>query len=149
MEIVYVDTNVYLDWFLWRKGRGFLWHQGEEALVFFNNVKAGKYLLLTSDHLEAQIKYIQLDTWPQYSAFISELDAKQLHKHVTTTPQDRTEANSRARISGAEFEDTLHFVLAKKGGATRFVTQNEPHFRQFRTEMHVSRPRFIDFDICQ
>jgi predicted nucleic acid-binding protein len=144
MDLVYADTNVYLDWVQWRKGRGFLTHQGEEAEAFFNDVKAGKYRLLTSDHLEAQIKLHSTPSqFQQYKDYIAELDKKSLHSHIIAKPAERQQANITAKSCNSEYEDALHFELAKKGGAAILITQDEPHFKAFAGQMKICRPRLI------
>ncbi|MFH1072882.1 MAG: PIN domain-containing protein [Nanoarchaeota archaeon] len=140
-EIVYVDTNVYLDWILWRRGRGFMGHQGEEAKILFDDIKAGKYILLTSDHLEYQIKN-NVPDMTQYTEYIHELDSRRLHMHIMKDRNDEDKARMESQTNRTEFEDALHFVLAIKGNATLLVTQNEPDFRPFMKRIRVRCPKY-------
>jgi hypothetical protein len=142
MDIVYVDTNVYRDWFEWRRGRGFMLHQGQEALDLFNDIKGGKFILLTSDHLETQLHH-QLKDYGQYTAYIAELESKELHKHIIIEQADKDQAEKEIATHRMDWEDAMHGVLAVRGMARYFATQNEPHFRGFCDRLHVRRPRLI------
>ncbi len=142
MDIAYADTNVYIDWFEWRKGRGFMTHQGEESLEFFNKIQAGKYILLTSDHLDTQLN-IHLKDYSQYTSYIQELNVKGFHRHILVEQKDKDQAAVEMTTQKITYEDAVHGVLAIRGNARYLVTQNEPHFRGFRDRIQVSRPRLV------
>lgn len=143
MDLVYVDTNVYIDWILNRRGRRFMIHQGEDAANMFNNIREDpQYGLVTSDHLEKQIS-IHLEDDTLYRELVKNLDEKEKRVHVKSTYSDRQTANQQAKAHTTEFEDALHFVLALKGKAKFLVTQDEPHFSPFRKCITIRSPRLL------
>ena len=137
MKIPYVDTNIYIDDYDDRPGRGFI-HQGKEAKSFFHEIESGLYGLITSDHLDYQLR-----NYIQYQAFLKRVDALGFHTHLTCTEEDRKLARAESRRLGVDYEDCLHFVLAMRGHASCIITQNERHFAQFRDRIPVTRPRHI------
>ncbi|MFH0876141.1 MAG: hypothetical protein V1859_09465, partial [archaeon] len=84
-----------------------------------------------------------------YYNYTKELDQKRRRIHVTTSVQDKNKANQEARTHNTEYEDALHFILAKKGNANYLVTQNEPHYACFRDRIKVTQPRFLGMNFLK
>ena len=141
-DIVYADTNVYINWLNWEKGHGYMRHEGEEALAFFNEIKDKKHVLITSDHLEYQLKS-KLGNYQDYTDYVKGLDDKGAHKHMITEETDKIMANNEALKNKTEYEDALHFVLAMKGGAKWLITNNLPDFNGFQDRILIRPSRLF------
>ncbi len=144
MDAVYVETCVYRECFELRQGEGTSGHFGQEAKDLITDILHGKYMLITSDHLEYQLKQ-----FPEYYSLTQELDTKKLRKHIQKTNEDIQWAQSEESHGYIDFEDALHLALAFKAKARFFVTQNIRDFEDYRDKIIVITPALIGFPCFQ
>jgi len=142
LKIIYGDTNLFYDWVDWRKGGVFGQHNGEAAQNLIVRLREGEYCLAISSHL-----LWQLEKHPKYAQCKELFDLLKKEGRlirVESTAEDKAKASDLCSTNNTEFEDALHFVMAKKAGATTIVTQNERHYACFRSMIKVSPPQMID-----
>ncbi|MEK6837854.1 MAG: type II toxin-antitoxin system VapC family toxin [Nanoarchaeota archaeon] len=142
MDTVYLDTNVYVACYGDRRGKKALISESEESDKLLQKIREGKCKLTTSDHLERQ-----LDVYlPKYMQFVKELDGLGLRNQVTVESTDIEAAEKEVSLlpkNATDFEDALHFVLAKKAGVHYLVTWNLPDFNWFQKRIHVVTPNGV------
>jgi len=132
---IYVDTNVYMDFFEGRKSR--FKDLADCALFTFRQVREKKYDLVISDFvIEEFTKYcdkkVILD-------FLKGFDGEQVIK-VIAEPRDRKEAK---RLSSDNFDDALHVILALKGNCVFLITQNTKHLKEFNNLIEICSPESL------
>ena len=110
---LYIDTNVYLDYFLDRK-------KSEYAFRLFKKSLACRFHIIISDQVLAEL-YRQIE----YSEikFLFEL-----LKHKMIFVKSEISDEIYAKTIPTHFEDALHIALAKKSGADTIVTNNTKDF---------------------
>ena len=115
---IYVDTNVYLDYFLDRK-------RAEPAFKLFSNVLACKHRIMLSDHVIDELRrYIDLEN----TSFLFQMLERKIVK-IRVMQKDIIEA---AKIETHK-SDALHIVLARRADAEAIVTRNIDDFPSFKT----------------
>jgi len=118
-QLIYIDTNVYLDYLLNRKDR--LRPLGDFAFELLRKAVSCEYWILLSD--------IVLD---EMRAHTSKEDIEKLlcmiQKKLRLVPREEIDLIRAEEISPLNKIDALHYVLAKKGGAEIIVTRNTQHF---------------------
>ncbi len=138
MQAIYCDTCIYRDYYEWRSGHAWI-HYGEEAKKLFERVEDGEFSLVISDHLEYQLK-----EFPQYQEYVETLKKSKNLIEVKVSREDKQMADREALASSnTEFEDSLHFVLALKGGASILVTDNLEHYAPFEGRIKIRRPEHV------
>ena len=130
-----IITNIYVDFLEERvawTGRKL----GNEAWEVFFRVLKGEYTLIVSDHLDRQLEKHLSKKGKAAELFLL------IKKHVVkvyTEPADKTEAERILQPPG-DFEDALHVILAKKGGARILVTQNISDFLPYSNYIEPNMP---------
>lgn len=131
MDLIYIDTNIYLNLFQGESGR---WHNfADLAVHLFNRVKNGEYTLVISDWVIQE--------------FSKKRDAREIQKviddipqsqiiHVKTTSQDKQKARE---ISSVNYPDALHVVLAMKSNAIYLVTR-DADYQEFSNLIEIRFP---------
>lgn len=141
VDFIYSDTNPYIDAYQGRKGKRPFRNQSEEGHTMFNSIERGDFGIVTSDHLEKQLKgNLSPDELALYKAFIQKIASLGNHCHVISDKKDKEQARKLAQENHTSYDDALHFVLAKKGGAKFLATQNDPDFACFSKEIIVCGP---------
>jgi len=111
---VYIDTNVYLDYFLERRN-------AKKSFRIFRKALRCDFFIIISDHaLNELIRYIE----PKNVRFFFATLNHKLIK-VYASEEDKLEAKN---IS-THYEDALHIVLAKKSEADIIITNNIKDFK--------------------
>ncbi|MBW2972837.1 PIN domain-containing protein [Candidatus Woesearchaeota archaeon] len=118
-RLIYIDTNVYLDYLLGRNDR--LRPIGDFAFELIRRAVKCEFEILISelviDELENNASEEQIS---QLLNFIKKKTVK-----LGITEEDILKSR---QISRTDSEDALHYLLAKKGGAEFLVTRNIKHF---------------------
>ncbi len=118
-ELIYIDSNVYLDYLLNRKDR--LRPLGNFAFELIRQVISCKYEILISEFLLEEIEnHADKDKIDKLFTSIQKKSKK-----VETKTNDIKKAKE---ISYENRWDALHYILAKRGGAELIVTRNVEHF---------------------
>lgn len=128
-ELIYIDSNVYLDYLLNRKDK--LRPLGDFAFELLRKVISCKYEILISDLVLDELNnHADEDEIQKITDLI-----KVKMRLIRRDDKDVFEAK---KISKKEQRDALHYVLAKKGGAKIIVTRNTEHF--YFSELEVKFP---------
>jgi predicted nucleic acid-binding protein len=116
---IYVDTNVYLDYFLERI-------RSKEALNLFMDAIRCKYEVVLSEQVLFELD--RLVDYKETVMFFQILKPKLIN--VKADEDDFSEA----RKINTHFADALHIVLARKAGAELVVTRNLKDFSSFKAK---------------
>ena len=118
--LVYVDTNVYLDYFENRTDR--LRPLGEFAFQFFRRTEKCEFEIVVSDFVLEELSK-RIDE-KQQEEFFKPLYRKEKIHEIKSTHKDK----QKAMAVGIHWQDSLHAILAKKAGAECVVTRNLDDF---------------------
>ena len=124
--LVYVDTNIFLDYFLDRKntaGRSL----GGLAWRFFHYVLRSDIQLLISRKVLEEL-YGALENPGQATFLFEMLKSNKKLRIIEHTPQELEQAR---QLDTENRNDALHALLAQKHGATYIITRNLKDFRKF------------------
>lgn len=113
---IYVDTNVYLDYFLDRK-------KSDPAFRLFTDVISCKHKIIISE----QVLY-ELNKQIDYSESL--LLFQILEPKTIIVNADKSDFKKAKKID-THFSDALHIVLARKAGADVIITRNLNDFLLF------------------
>jgi len=119
MTKLYIDTNVYLDYLLGRKDK--LRPIGEFAFELLRRTVKCEFEILISDAVLEELE--RNATEEQILQLLQFIKKKTLQ--VSFTEKEILESR---QISKTDPGDSLHYLLAKKGGAEYIVTRNIKHF---------------------
>lgn len=118
--LIYLDTNIYLDFLLTGRPASF----AEDAFQIFHRTIRCEFTIVLS-------KKIKTELYPNIQGKESALLFSMLKPKlyiVQATKEDEEEAKN---LDSVDTADALHALLAKKYGATYLITQNMKHFRKF------------------
>jgi len=121
---VYCDTCIYIDAMGLSNSSDPLRPLADFAWVFFDAVKKGRYVLVTSSWLFEEFRKVVGD---ELISFIEELKLEN-KIHIQESREDRKEARM---LGPGNFPDARHVVLAKKAGALIITTRNLKDFAEF------------------
>ncbi len=114
--IIYCDANVYLDHFGSRRDK--FRDLGDFAFRIFRRTLDCEFKIVISDWLLYELKhYIPKE---KLQEFLEEFKAKNKIVKISKTEEDEINAKKYS----THFHDILHEILAKKAGATIFITRN-------------------------
>jgi predicted nucleic acid-binding protein len=117
---IYCDANIYLDLFENRKDR--LRDLGEFAHQLLRRTLECEFDLIISDWLLFELKqYVKVETLTE---FLEQYKQKNKIIKVAHTPEDIRQA----KLISSHYQDALHQILAKRGGAKYLVTRNVQDF---------------------
>ena len=135
MTLLYVDTNVFIDFIKQRTN--------EEGKDISNS--AGK---LFSDTLSCKYN-IAVSTWALKQIYnnikVEEINMLfiMLKKKITKVSYDDEDTQKAKNKSSENFEDAMHIVLAEKIKADIIVTRNIDHFIEIGTKILIKKPEWI------
>ena len=116
---VYVDTNVFMDFFL---------NRDSSAYLFFEKAFSCKYKIIISDAVIREFcNYCKRSELENFICIARAMDKIEV---IVSTKEDHIEANALRHIT--HYADALHKVLAKRRNVVYFVTKNVKDFREFR-----------------
>ena len=120
---LYIDTNIFLDYLLDRKN---LLNNdiSSPAQKLFHRAINCEFFIIFSDHTAKEV-YNQINI--EKTFFLFEV----LKKKLVTIRQTKEDQEEARKIDSNNYDDALHFVLAKKSGADFIITRNIKHFSKF------------------
>jgi predicted nucleic acid-binding protein len=130
-ELIYLDTNIYMDYFLIREDR--LRPLSDFAFELLRKTFQCEYKIAISDWLLFELENnIPIEK-------INELlnDLKDLDKLVKV---ERTDGDIVEAKKHKNWKDALHAVLAKKSGAVYLVTRNVEDFFDVQNLIEIKLP---------
>ncbi len=127
--LIYVDTNVYLDFLLDERPKSF----AEDAFQLFSRTLRCEFEILLSKKIKTELRPNIHD---KESSFLFTMLEPKL-RLIDATTDDLNEAKALDPIDTA---DALHAILAKKHGAAIVVTQNMKHFLKFSKIIRAIKP---------
>jgi predicted nucleic acid-binding protein len=130
--LIYVDTNVYLD-FLLNRTDG-LRPLGDNARVLFERTVSCEFIIVVSDLVLSEAEHQHLR--PALEPLLTRLASFGKLRLVETSCADQREA----RMLPTHYADALHAVLARKSGAAFVVTMNIKDFEALRGYINVALP---------
>ena len=135
--IIYVDTNVYLDFFLGR--RDYLRPLDEFAYQIFRRIEEGEFTLVISDHLLYELEN-NLEDKNRITELLQPLKEKGRIINITKTREDILKAKG---ISQEHWKDALHAILANKAKAVYLLTRNIPDYSGCEHLVQIKFPESI------
>ncbi len=131
--LIYLDTNIYLDFLLDRSGRDGK-PFGEIAEKVFDRVLACEFDVVWSDWIIYELdRTIGLE---KLSMMYTILKAKHKIIRINYSPEDIEAAKRRS----PHFQDALHAILAERAGAKIIVTRNIYDFIFPNLPIKIKRP---------
>ena len=119
---IYVDTNVYLDYFLNRE-------KSKYAFKIFKRTMNCHYHIILSDHVSSELTN-NLDYSKMQFLF-------KILKHKIILIKLENKDEEKAKLLPTHYADALHIVLAQKGDAELIVTNN---IKDFQSIFESKRP---------
>lgn len=130
-QIVYLDTNIYLDYLLDRPNLNGK-NRGDVAFTVFNRALLCEFKIVISSWTLAELKkYIKGSS---IQMLLSTLKRKLIKVEHTTDDIEK------AKQLSEHFHDALHAILAKKAGASSLVTRNLKDFLAYRELVEPKLP---------
>lgn len=138
-ELIYLDTNIYLDYLENREDR--LRPLGEFAFRLFQRTLKCEFKIIFSDLVNKELeKYIEED---KIRNILDDLKESEKLVDVAITSEDREKARMLTKDKKANFNDALHAVLAQKAKASTLITRNIEHFADFQDLIDIQYPESI------
>lgn len=139
MSLIYIDTNIYLDYF---EGRtDYLRPLGEFAFQIFQRTLSCEFTVAMTGFLMKELsKYAQAE---QLSELTTELKEKNKLRESNTTKDDIEKARSIVKEKKTSFPDTLHAVVAQRMGAEYLVTRNVRDFLELQDMVKIILPEHL------
>ncbi len=118
--LIYLDTNIYLDWLEGRTDR--LRPLGEFAFSIIKRAISCEFEIVVSDFVISE-----LSKFVNEKEIMGSLDILKRHDKlmfIKENPGDFKEAKELSAKYGIHWQDALHAVLAKEAGAEVIVTRD-------------------------
>ena len=131
--LVYVDTDVFLNYILNRKNKQGK-SLGEEAELFFSKVISTDLEILISRKVLEEL-YGQIE--PNEVQMLFEF----LKSKIRVVPYDKQDLLEAEQLDAENRNDALHAILARKHGADCLVTRNMKHFKKYSLIIKVKYQR--------
>lgn len=135
MELIYLDTCIYLDYWQDRKDR--LRPLGKFAFQLIKRAMQCEFEIVVFDWVIEELE-AQLSTKEVTEMLYSLYDSGKAIK-IKRTKEDE----KKARALSTNWTDALHIVLAKKAGAECIITRNLSHFAEFQNLLPAYTPEYI------
>lgn len=131
-KLVYVDTNVYLDFLVEGRIKSF----ADDAFRLFNRAMHCEFEILMSEKVKTELRP---NIAGNESALLFEMLKPKL-RMMAVSEEDKDEAG---KLDPVDTADALHAILARKHKAECIVTQNIRHFSKFAHVIRCVRPSEI------
>lgn len=139
MRTIYIDTNIYIDFFDNRSDR--LRPLGEFAYNLLRRTFECEFRIIISGLVLEELDY---NTYNEKAKeLIKNLEEKNKIIDVKTTQEDKKIAREIKKQRKTEFNDTLHAVIAKRLKAEYLVTRNIKHFSKLIDLVDVCYPESL------
>ncbi|MBW2998275.1 PIN domain-containing protein [Candidatus Woesearchaeota archaeon] len=118
MTLIYIDTNIYLDYLLKRKAHT---NFSKHAFNIFKRAISCEFHIVVSDHLLYELrKHVEAEK----AQILFILIKKKIIK-IETEDIDKL----KAKELDTDYADALHIILAKKTNAKLIITRNLKDFQ--------------------
>jgi predicted nucleic acid-binding protein len=132
---VYVDSNIYIDYFDNREGKFATW--GEFAFQFFRRTFECEFKIVMSAQIFKELNKLGYEENID-DLFYSLKDMEKI-EFVFSSPKLNNEARD---MKTSHYGDRLHYLLAKKAKVDFIVTRNWKDFYDFK-DVEAFPPEFI------
>jgi len=129
MTLIYIDTNIYMDYLLGRDRFSELAFR-----IFCRSIDCEFHILISSKVLEELYGNIEFDKTKMLLSLL-----KPKLKIVTTEKDDEI----RAKKISSHYQDALHALTANRFGADLLITRNIKHFRKYKNLVKPKLPENI------
>ena len=139
MELIYLDTNVYLDYLEGRTDK--LRPLGEFAFQLIKRAIECEFKIVVSSFVIEELENnIDMDKVDDLFDTL-----KKLNKIINLFPikDDKDKAKELSKNRDTHYSDALHAVLANRAGAEFLVTRNIKHFSNLNDLVKVVYPESI------
>lgn len=139
MTKIYVDTNVYLDYF---EGRtDYMRPLGDFAHEVFQRTLSCEFTIILSGLVVKEI--LNNRDEEQMYDLINELKEKNKIIKTKATFEDKEKAGQIVKQKRTSFPDTLHAVIAQRMGAEYLVTRNIQDFVELQEMTKIVLPEHL------
>ncbi|MBW2986099.1 PIN domain-containing protein [Candidatus Woesearchaeota archaeon] len=133
---IYIDTNIYLDYFDGRTDR--LRPLGEFAYQLLKRTLECEFKIILSSLVLKEIFYNSYEE--RINNFLPDFKSKNKIIKITADAKDIKKTRKICKERKTDFNDTLHAVLAHKINADFFVTRNLKDFYKLQDFVHLKLP---------
>lgn len=130
-ELIYIDTNVYIDYFLNRKDK--FRPLGDFAFELLRKSLDCKYTIIISKWVLDELGFFISEK--EITELIQWMESKEKVIFIMTSKEDVLEAKKKAH-----WQDALHAILAKKANANYLVTRNIKDYSNFSDVLNIVLP---------
>lgn len=139
MTLIYIDTNVYLDYFEGRTDK--FRPLGEFAYQIFQRTLSCEFRIIISTTL---VKELENNIQKQrIYEFLGELEEKDKIVNGVIMKEDKERAQGIVRERKTPFNDTLHVVIANRMKADYFITRNVKDFIELQDFVKILLPEHL------
>lgn len=139
MTLIYIDTNVYLDYFEGRTDK--FRPLGEFAYQIFQRTLSCEFTIVFSGLLFKEI--LNHTKEQQLYAFLHEFKEKNKILETKATFEDKVKTQQIVKEKRTSFNDTLHAVIAQRMGAEFLVTRNIQDFLELQEIVKILLPEYL------
>ena len=139
MSLIYIDTNIYLDYF---EGRNdYLRPLGEFAFQTFQRTLSCEFTIIFSGLVLKELSNY-MNEEDLYS-LLNELKEKNKLIETKTTFQDKEKARQMIKQKRTDFNDTLHAIIAQRMNAKYLVTRNVKDYLELQEIVKIMMPESL------
>ena len=138
-RLIYIDTNIYLDYLENRVDK--MRPLGEFAYEVFRRAFGCEFKIIVSEHLLDELE--KFVTEQEIGFVLGKIKSAGKEVPLEVLESDIQKANALAAQRKVPWPDTLHAVLAIRGGAECIVTRNKKDFDPFSDLIEAVFPEEI------
>jgi len=138
-RLIYIDTNIYLDYLENRTDK--MRPLGEFAYEVFRRAFGCEFKIIVSEHLLDELE--KFVTEQEIGFVLGKIKSAGKEVPLEVLESDIQKANALAAQRKVPWPDTLHAVLAIRGGAECIVTRNKKDFDPFSDLIEAVFPEEI------
>lgn len=136
MELIYVDTNIFIDF--WEDRGNGVWPLGEFAFQLLKETYGCKFkVVLSSAVMDELLFNYDRET---VDKMLKDLRGSEKYFYTEAGGDDRAYARRLVEERETGFNDTLHAVLANRHKARYLVTHNTRHFEKLSDLIEAKHP---------
>jgi len=126
MEKIYIDTNVFMDYFLNRVDK--LRPLGDFAFNLIRKIIKKEYMVVISDLIIIELEYNGFEK--EIKILLEKFKESKNLIFVESMEEDNVKTNKIVRKKGTDFNDTKHAIIANRCKVDHFVTRNVKDFEE-------------------
>ena len=139
MKTVYIDTNVYIDYFLNRTDK--LRPLGDFAFNLIKKIVIEEYKLIISDLVILELEHNGFEK--QVKILLEKLKENNNLTFVTSIEEDNVKTNKIVKERKTSFNDTKHAIISNRAKADYFVTRNIRDFENLNDLVNPVYPESL------